>query len=372
MTVRIGIIGCGGIAKMHMKGFAACPDVKVVACSDISAERSKEFAAEFGISKSFSDYGKMLASAKLDAVSVCTPNYAHSGPTIAALEAGVHVLCEKPMAMNCAEAAEMAAAAGRTGRMLTIGHHMRFHPFARYLKRAIEAGDLGTIYFGRSHALRRRGIPGWGAFHIRAKSGGGPLIDIGVHALDLIIWLMGSPTPLRVSGSVYTKFGNRPDFYNAWGNYKREDYDVEDYACGMVRFEGGASLLLEASWAGHLPDVETFPQMILGEKGGATILPFGSPTPVKMFTSRDEALVDIIPQGFPEVQPHVEEIKHWVACLRGEAEVLVKPEESLNVQRILDGLYLSSEKGREIVVAEELPGASAPKPAPRKKGKGGR
>jgi predicted dehydrogenase len=140
----------------------------------------------------------------------------------------------------------------------------------------------------------------------------------------------------------------------------------------MVRFAGGASLLLEASWAGHLPDVETFPQMILGEKGGATIVPFGSPTPVRMFTSRDEALVDIIPQGFPEVQPHVEEIKHWIACLRGEAEVLVKPEESLNVQRILDGLYLSSEKGREIVVAEELPGATAGKPEKRKKAKAGR
>jgi predicted dehydrogenase len=371
MTIRAGMIGCGGIANMHMKGYGACADVKVVACSDIDGDRAKKFAAAHGIAKPYDSYKKMLEKEKLDAVSICTPNYAHCDPTVMALRKGIHVLCEKPIAMNADEALSMVEAS-RAGRaLLSIGHHMRFMPAAKFLKSRIDSGDLGAIYYGRSHALRRRGVPGWGAFHIKGKSGGGPLIDIGVHALDLILWLMGSPEPTTVSGTAYTKLGNRPDFHCAWGTYRREEYDVEDFACALVRFTNGATLTLEASWAAHLPVFETWPQMVLGEKGGAQLNPVGGDAPLRMFTSREGALLDITPHQLGEVEPHVEEVKHWVACVRGEAQVLVRGEESLNVQRILDGIYLSSERGAEVNLEKEIPGApmdaGKQKKAPRRK-----
>ncbi len=358
MTIKIGIIGTGKVSALfHMPGYRACDDVEVVACSDISLERAQAFANEFEIPNAYDDYIKMLESEKLDAVSVCTPNYAHADPTIAALRAGVHVLCEKPIATNSNSAALMVATAHETGKMLTVGHHMRFMPSAQFLKKIIVNGELGQIYYGRSHALRRRLVPGWGQFHIKSKSGGGPLIDIGVHALDLIVWLMGSPTAVTVSGSVYTKFGHRPDFYNPYGTYRREEYDVEDFASAFIRFDNGSSLMLEASWATHLKEEEAFPQVILGDQGGAELIPFSKPpaaTPLRILKSRDEALIDIIPSGLPEVKPHTEEIKYWCSCLRGENDVLVKAEESLNIQRVLDAIYLSSEIGAEVKIEEMI------------------
>jgi predicted dehydrogenase len=352
MVLKVGIIGCGGIAKMHLRGYGECPDVKVVACADVAPDRARTFASEHEIERSYEDFRQMLESEKLDIVSVCTPNYAHCEPTTLALESGANVLCEKPIAMNSAEAQQMLDASTRSGKLLTIGHHFRFVPFIQFLKRRIEEGILGNIYFGRSDALRRRGVPGWGEFHIKSKSGGGPLIDIGVHTLDCILWLMGSPQPSAVSGAAYTKFGNQPTFHSAWGSYKREDFDVEDFAAGFVRFTNGASLILKASWAAHLPENETYSQIILGDKGGALLNPFGANAGVRIQTSQEEALVDYIPSGFPEVQPHVEEVKYWVSCVRGEKEVLVKPVECVNVQRIIDGIYRSSDLGREVRIEE--------------------
>lgn len=350
MTLRIGIIGCGGIAGEHMRGYTACDGVRVVACSDISLSRAKTFARDHGIENAYDDYRKMLESEKLDAVSVCTPNYAHCEPTVAALKAGLHVLCEKPIAMNASEAELMVRTARETGKILTIGHHFRFMPHIRFLKRRIEEGALGQIYFARSNALRRRGIPGWGQFHIRAKSGGGPLIDIGVHTLDTILWLMGSPTATAVSGKTYRMFGDRPDYYSPWGEYKREEFDVEDFAAGFVRLANGATLVLEASWAAHIGENDNFAQVLLGDRGGATLLPFGPQAGVRIHSFQEEAMLDLSASGFPELRPHVEEIRHWVACLRGEAQPLVQPEECLNVQRIIDAVYASSEEGKEVLL----------------------
>lgn len=374
MALRIGIIGCGGIAGMHVRGYRVCSDVELVACADLVLERAKNFAGAHNIPRVYDDYKKMLANERLDAVSICTPNYAHCDPTCDALAAGINVLCEKPIAMNADEAACMVRAAHKSKAVLSIGHHLRFQPFIQYAKRMLAGGELGDIYFGRSHALRRRGIPGWGAFHIKAKSGGGPLIDIGVHSLDLIIWLMGSPEPETVTGSVYTQFGNKPEYFSPHGNYRREEYDVEDFACGLVKFTNGASLMLEASWAGHLPELEHHPQVLLGNKGGMQVNPFGANLPpLKVFMTREEALIDVEPHGFPAVEPHIEEVKYWVSCVRGENPVLVKPEESLNVQRIIDALYKSSESRREVLVepASKLNGASGNgNGTPRKKAVG--
>lgn len=363
MSLKLGIIGCGGIAGFHVRGYKLCEGVELTACADIRPERAQKFVSEHGFARAYDNATKMLDSEKLDLVSVCTPNYAHCEPTIAALKRNINVLCEKPIAMNAREALRMVQAARASKGLLTIGHNFRFLPFAQYLKRMLDAGELGHIYFGRSHALRRRGIPGWGEFHMKEKSGGGPLIDIGVHALDLILWLMGSPQPASVSGSVYTKFGNRDDFHAAWGEYRRKDYTVEDFACGLVKFHNGATLSLEASWAAHLPENETFPQLLLGDRGGAMVNMFGGTGPVlKIMMSRADALVDMEPHSFPQVDTHMEEIKYWVGCVRGENPVLVKPEESLNVQRIMDGVYKSSETGREVIVPG-LPAEKADKKA---------
>jgi len=351
MTIRIGIIGCGGIATEHMLGYQACKDVEIIACADLNIERANQFAQKYSIPKVFSDFRKVLEEKQLNAVSICTPNYAHAEPAIAALNAGIHVLCEKPIAMNAKEAEKMLKAARAGKALLTIGHHMRYMPSSQFLKNMINSGDLGSIYYGRSQALRRRGVPGWGQFHIKQKSGSGPLIDISVHALDLIFWLMGSPEPSTVSGNVYTKFGNRPDFATRWGEYKREDYDVEDFAAGFVKFKNGASLTLEACWAAHIPEMDAFPQLILGDKGGAIITPHAA-EPIRISTTRGDTLIDITPSDFPTVRPHTEEVKYWVDCLRGEKEVLVKPEEALNVQRVIDAIYASSESGHEVVIGQ--------------------
>lgn len=351
MGLKIGIIGCGAIAGIHVRGYRQAEDVEIVACSDLLADRASTFAKTHSIPLSYDSYETMLETEKLDAVSICTPNYAHCGPTLLALQAGVHVLCEKPIAMNAEEAHLMVEAAHCSSGLLTIGHHMRFLPASRYLKQMIDDGDLGKIYFGKSQALRRRGVPGWGQFHIKSKSGGGPLIDLGVHTLDLITWLMGSPQPTVVSGSVYTKLGNQSHFYNPHGTYRREDYDVEDFAAGLIKFSNGATLTLEASWAAHLPQTETYEQTLLGDAGGATINPFvEADQSLRVYMSRGEALLDVKPHAFATVEAHIEELKHWVKCIRGEAAVLVKPEESLNVQRIIDSLYVSSDSGREVVL----------------------
>lgn len=363
MSLRVGIIGCGGIAGVHVRGYRASQDAEVVACADISPERARDFAGKHSIPEAYADYKAMLEQERLDGVSVCTPNYAHCEPTLTALKSGVGVLCEKPIALNSDEAGIMVETARSTGVPLTIGHHMRFLPFAQFLRKMINEGELGRIYYGRSHALRRRGVPGWGEFHMKHKSGGGPLIDLGVHTLDLIIWLMGSPSPKSVSGSVYTEFGNRPGYYNPHGSYRREDFDVEDFACALIKFRDGITLSLEASWAAHIQEEETLPQMILGDRGGARLIPFAPPgtgSPLQIFTSREEALLDVTPQAFPAVEAHVEELKHWVKVLRGEKEVLVRPEESLNVQRIIDAIYRSSLEGREVMIESGGdPGAEA-------------
>ncbi|MGQ9629332.1 MAG: Gfo/Idh/MocA family protein [bacterium] len=346
--LKVGIIGCGGIARTHMEGYlklAEKGEVKVRACSDIDKERAKEFAQKYDIPKAYGDFNKMLEGEKLDIVSVCTPNYAHKEPTIRALKLGVNVLCEKPIAMSAEDALEMVEAAERSKALLTIGHHQRFGSEAQALKRFIDGGELGEIYFGRAQALRRRGIPGWGVFHIKAKSGGGTLIDIGVHAIDLVLWLMGSPEPESVSGTTYCKFGRREDAVVTWGgNYNRSEFDVEDFAAAFVRLKNGATMIVESSWATEIEGTSKYTQQILGDRGGATLNPFG------VYTQMHGCLVDITPHSLPEVKPHNEEIAWFAACVRGEKEVLVKPRESYNVQRIIDGIYKSSETRREVLL----------------------
>ena len=249
--VRVGVIGAGGIARgAHLPGYAKIPDeATVVAISDIDESRAQQVADEFGISKVYTDYNEMVTQEDLDLVSVCTPPFLHCAASVAALNAGVNVICEKPMAMNAAEGEEMIAAAQQNGKMLTIGFQSRFGERAQFLKHLIEQGELGEIYYARVLALRRRGIPTWGVFIEKDKNGGGPLIDIGVHTLDLTLWLMGHPTPTAVTGAVFTKLAKRPGLYTRRNPVDPERYTVEDFATAQIRFDTGAVINLETSWA---------------------------------------------------------------------------------------------------------------------------
>ena len=272
--VKIGIIGCGGIANgKHMPALKKLKDVEMVAFCDIIEERAQKAAKEYGVpgAKVFTDY-KELLKLDLDVVHVLTPNKQHSFITVDALEAGKHVMCEKPMAINTVEAQKMLDAAKRTGKKLTIGYQNRFRPECQYLKKVVEAGDLGDIYYARAQAIRRRAVPTWGVFLDAENQGGGPLIDIGTHALDLTLWEMDNYEPAMVVGSVFRKLADNENAANAWGSWDPKKFTVEDSAFGFIKMKNGATIVLESSWALNTLLVDEAKTILCGDKAGADML----------------------------------------------------------------------------------------------------
>jgi predicted dehydrogenase len=356
-TPKIGIIGCGGIARAShapsLKRLEAEGACEVVACADVVPEAARAFAQQFEIPRVFTDFRDLVALDDLDGVSIATPPFVHRAATVAALRAGKDVLCEKPMAMNVAEAKEMLAVARETGRVLTIGHGGRFSAPAQAIYQRIAAGDLGEIYYGKAVALRKRGVPSRGVFTVKKLNGGGPLIDIGVHALDLTLWLMGKPTPIGVYGATYDKLAHRPGVPQQqsanWGAFDPAKYDVEDLCAGLVRFANGASLFLETSWLLNQAEDEVRQTAVYGTAGSATTNPF------RILLDDGATLQDAtpeVPAGRAGFQGNFLRFQRFVACVKGEAEPLIKPEESLDVQRIIDGLYRSAELGKAVEITE--------------------
>lgn len=343
--LKVGIIGAGGIARFaHIPGWKNLPEeVELVAICDIIPERAVKQAEENGIPHAYGSASEMLAHHELDIVSVCVHNSAHRDCTIMALEASANVMCEKPIAMNSGQAEEMIAAAKKAGKLLTVGQNQRFAAESQVAKQLIDDGLLGDVYYGETMTLRRRGIPGWGVFHIKKYSGGGPLIDIGVHGLDLVLWLMGNPEPVAVSGVTYQKFGKRQDVAFTWGgDWDRDEFDVEDMALGFIRLENGATIVLRMSWAANVED-DLNCMRVLGTEGGL------KNPPLTLFRELSGRTVDTTPTWLPQVErSHFEEMKHFAAVVRGEVEMIVQPWQSLQVQRILDALYESAEKGSEV------------------------
>lgn len=343
-SIGIGIIGSGGIAQgAHLPAYKALAedDVRVIAVADVRRETAEQAAKKFEVSHIYEDYRELLKRDDIDAVSVCTPNFMHKQPTIDALEAGKHVLVEKPLAINAAEGREMVAAARRTGRKLQAGLNNRFGSGPQALKRFIEAGELGSVYYARSQALRRRGIPSWGVFTQKDKQGGGPLIDIGVHILDLTLWLMGHPKPVAASGQTYTKFGKREGLVGLMGQWDTKSYTVEDFGVGFVRFENGATLTLESSFAANL-EKEIFNCELFGTEGGCSL------SPLRLFFERNQTLIDATPVFLPQVHTHQAEIKSFVEAIRNDTEPVVTAEQGLMVTEILDAIYRSADEGREV------------------------
>ncbi len=353
--VKIGIIGCGGIAtNKHMPALAKIPNVKMVAFCDIIEERAIAAAKKFGTenAKFCTDYKELLADDEIEVVHVCTPNRSHSFITIDSLEAGKHVMCEKPMAKTYAEAKEMLEAAKRTGKKLTFGYQSRWRDDAQYLKRCCENGELGDIYYARALALRRRAVPTWGVFLNEYEQGGGPLIDIGTHALDLTLWMMNNYKPKMVVGASFKKLGDQKGTANAWGDWDPKEYTVEDSAFGFIRMENGAVISLESSWALNVRKPIEASTMLCGDKGGADMFDGLHLNYVKnnrqvVETPNFEAGGVAFFDG-KTATPEDLEAKAWIDAIVNDTEVYTKPEEALVVTQILEAIYESSKTGKPV------------------------
>jgi predicted dehydrogenase len=340
--IRVGVIGVGR-GQSFARGATDLVGMKLVAVCDTWEERLREVGKTFGV-RTYTDYDRFLEH-DMDAVILANNFHEHAPFAIQALRAGKHVLVEKPMAMNAKECELMIRTAKENKRKLMVAQHMRFEAQAEALKAVIERGDLGQIYTANAKYLRRRGIPGWGKFHIRKESLGGPLIDIGVHVMDLCVWLMGCPKPIAASGKVYRMFGDREDLCNAdWGRpYPPKEFDVEDYAVAFVRFEKNITMLVECSWAANIA-AEYGTVSILGDKGGVATEPLG------VYSYKDNALTTRKFDWLPSQEGHRMEIHHFAECIEKNRPVRVQPIESLRIQKIIDAIYESSVKNREILI----------------------
>lgn len=347
--LKVGMIGTGAIAReQHLPYWRELEQegrVELVALCDLIKERRETEAAQCDHAKPYADYTKMLKENEFDIIDVCTQNRVHAPATIAGLKAGAHVIVEKPMAMNTKECQAMIAAAKSAKRKLMVAQHMRFEAGAEKLKEVVESGKLGQIYTGEAKWLRRRGIPGWGKFHIAKESLGGPMIDIGVHMMDLCVWLMGCPKPIAASGKVYRMFGDRPDLFNAdWGTpYPPKEFDVEDYATALVRFEKGITMQVSVSWAANIPE-ETGGITVLGDKAGVCTHPLG------VYSADHSTLTSMKFDWLSTEDGHRREVRHFCECVEKNLPVRVQPEESLRIQKIIDAIYESSKKNKEIII----------------------
>lgn len=347
--LNIGVIGGGTISEMHLRSYHADPYANVYAVCDLNESRGKMKAEKYEASKVYTDYHELLADPDIDAVSICTWNNSHAPISIAALQAGKHVLVEKPLCMTTEEAYAIEDAVKASGKLLQVGFVRRYGGTTRLLKEFIDHGDLGEIYYAKASCLRRLGNPG-GWFSDKSRSGGGPLIDIGVHVIDLCWYLMGKPKVSSISGNTYYKLGNRANVKNL-SYYKAADYDashntVEDMANALIRFENGASLMVDVSFTLHAKQDE-FTVKLYGDKGGAELEP-----ELSIITERHDTILNATPQidslTFDFVQGFQDEISHFVQACQGKKETLSPVQDGVEMMKILTGIYESAEKQTEI------------------------
>jgi predicted dehydrogenase len=354
-TVRIGIIGCGGIANgKHLPSLSKLDNVELVAFCDIEVEKAEKASQEYGVQEAgvYADYKELLKNESVEVVHVLTPNASHSEISVAAMEAGKHVMCEKPMAINSEEAKLMVEAAERTGKKLTIGYNNRFRPDSQHLKKLCEQGDLGDVYFAKAHAIRRRAVPTWGVFLDEEKQGGGPLIDIGTHALDLTLWMMDNYKPKAVLGTTYHKLSQTKNAANAFGPWDPKKFTVEDSAFGFITMENGATIVLESSWALNTLDVDEAKCSLSGTKAGADMkegLRINGEEFSKLYTKN----VNLGGSGVAFFNGKKEsdadlEARLWIDSIINDTEPLVKPEQALVVTQILEAIYQSAENGQAV------------------------
>jgi predicted dehydrogenase len=341
----IGIVGTGGIAtSTHIPGWKKLKDVEIIAACDLSEKARERVKKEFNIPMIFSDYTELVKVEEIDIVDICAPNALHYPVTISALKNGKHVICEKPLAIKAQEVEEMIKASKTYKKKLMCAQHQRFRPESEIVKKIIDDGKFGEIYFSNIYAVRRRFLPPAPTFIKKELSGGGPLFDIGVHILDLTYWLMGSPLVESVYGLTFTKFGKNKNIANLWGQWDRKMFDVEDFAAGFVKFSDGRGLNLTCSWISNIENPEDFSAQLYGTKSGIHW------PKLKIFTEENKILKDI--ELKVDIQnaehPHHKEIRLFLESVKNNEGVPVKPEETYEVTKILEGIYKSAEKKKEI------------------------
>ena len=352
---KIALIGCGGMGTHHLLAYKDIPEVDIVAICDIVPGRAEDRVEKHAPNaKAYSDYREVLEIPGLDAVDICTPNYLHSIIAVEALNKGLHVFCEKPDAVNVEEALKMKAAAEANDRVLMVMRNNRYSPEAQFLKKFIEDGKMGEIYAGRCGWQRRRGIPGKGGwFTTKAQSGGGPLIDLGVHMIDLTMWLMGNPKPVSVSGCTYSKFANSDvsDSANSDFGEKKADgiFDVEDLAMGFIRFENGACMQIEFSWASNIAKERRFFEL-RGTKAGARWDSLDDKN-LYIYTEEFGSTVDYCPKtSGNNPQQHEANLRHFVDVVLNGAEPIFTPDQGIDMIKILNAIYKSAETGKEVIL----------------------
>ena len=346
--LKVGVIGVGGIARTHMPGWKASEHAQVIAGADISEAALQKWGATHAITKLVTDSAELFADPDIDIIDICTPNNYHAPLAIAAMQAGKHVICEKPLAPNPAQIHDMIAARDASGKMLMTAQHFRFRGASKAMKAEIDDGALGDIYHARSWMLRRAAAPTRPGFILKQHSGGGPCIDIGVHILDLTLWFMGNPKPVAVTGVARTELAHQEGAFSIWGGPIPSQFDVEDFATAFVRFENGATLILEVSWMLHHHTGERAEDMqmwLYGTKGGCH-WPKCEVYETNYATSQHYNRALQITGD--TLEPHALECVEFAQAIVDGAPSPVPAEQSVQVMAILDGVYRSQKEGGQV------------------------
>lgn len=342
--IRLGLVGAGRIAKRQIESLRMNPDVEIAAICARNPDNLKHVCECYSIPRFTIDFEELLSQKDIDAVSICTPNNLHCAQTLDALESGKHVLVEKPMARTVQEAELMEEASRRTGKLLQVGFQERFSPAARAVKAQIDGGFLGDPIYVRVQALRRRGIPNWGVYGRKDVQGGGPLIDIGVHMLEMAHYLIGAPVPVSASGAAYRYFGSRKDeTVCRWPDWDWENYDVEDLAAGFIRFDTGCTLSIETSFVAHI-EKNIFSVQIMGTAGGATT------DPLRFHSDSNGYMLDSVPAHIHETSGFDYKLAHFIDCIRNGNPCEATARDGILIQKMIEGLYRSAEVGNEVTV----------------------
>lgn len=340
--LKLGVIGCGGIAQnRHIPAFQKLThSVEIVAVQDINKDLAYKVASENNIKYVGDTYEEIFQY--VDAVVICTPNKFHAEISISALDAGVHVFCEKPMALNEEECKQMMKAAHNSNKLLAIGYHYRFTDAAITAKNSINAGTVGDPLVTRVQALRRRKVPGWGVFTSKELQGGGSLIDYGCHLLDLSLWLLDDLKPIEVIGKTYNRLSKMPNQINDWGAFNHETFDVDDHVSSFIMFEDGSSLHFECSWSANIKE-DKMHLSISGVDGGLSLYPFEiyQPRFGTFFTEKANV-------NHNEDQAAQKQAINFVNSCLGNEELIVKPEQAMKINRLIDAIYKSNKEGRSI------------------------
>lgn len=359
--VGVGVIGCG-IGKWHVEGYRRDPRADIIALSGLDTDRCTEIATECDVPNLYEDYHQLLERTDIQAVSIAVPNFLHVPVGLDAIAAGKHVLMEKPLARNEAEGAQLVRAADEAGIVLGMAFNRRTRSDMEVLKRHIEQGGLGRIYHAKAFWRRRAGIPGMGTwFTSKERAGGGPLIDLGVHVLDMVLWAMGEPEIVSVSGATYAELGPKGIGGWQWSRFPAaasNGYEVEDLGIGFLRTSDGATIFLEASWAAHTSDTDEFGIYLIGDNGGAElhVKDYASSDTLKLFSAVEGVSFDSMPRlpTKPQGAGHAEIISTFLDAIIEGHPMSPSGEEGLSRTRILDAIYRSSQEGREIELSPLL------------------